>query len=302
MASMEWLNYHHLLYFWTVVRVGSIARASEELRLTPATVSAQLKSLEQSLGEKLFRKAGRHLAPTETGKLVFRYADEIFSLGQEMLGTLKGRPEGRSARLTIGVADVMPKLVAYQLTEPALKLKQAYRIVCREGTNEELLPALAQHDIDVVLTDSPIDPSFNVKAFNHLLGECGMILFGAPKLANAYRRGFPKSLDDAPFLLPTRNTTARRLLDQWFETQEIRPRILAEFEDSALLAVFGHHGLGCFFAPTVIAADVRRQYRVKEIGRVEDLRERFYAISLDRKLKHPAVVAISQAAKITLGD
>lgn len=194
----------------------------------------------------------------------------------------------------------MPKLVAYQLIEPALKLNNAYRIVCREGTNEELLPALARHDIDVVLTDSPIDPSFNVKAFNHLLGECGMILFGAPKLADAYRRGFPKSLDDAPFLLPTRNTTARRLLDQWFETQDIRPRILAEFEDSALLAVFGHHGLGCFFAPTVIAADVRQQYGVKEIGQVEDLRERFYAISLDRKLKHPAVVAISQAAKSKL--
>ena len=299
---MEWLNYHHLLYFWTVARVGSVVRGSEELQLTQATVSAQLKSLEEALGEKLFRKAGRNLALTETGKLVFRYADEIFSLGQEMLATLKGRSEGRFARLTVGVADVMPKLVAYHLIEPALKLTDAYRIVCREGTNEELLPALARHDIDMVLTDSPIEPAINVKAFNHLLGECGMTLFGAPKLADAYRRGFPKSLDNAPFLLPTRNTTARRLLDQWFETQEIRPRILAEFEDSALLTVFGHHGLGCFFAPTVIAANVRQQYGVKEISRVEDLRERFYAISLDRKLKHPAVVAISQAAKIKLSD
>jgi LysR family transcriptional activator of nhaA len=299
---MEWLNYHHLLYFWTVARFGSVSRASEELRLTQATVSAQLKSLEKSLGEELFRKAGRHLALTETGKLAFRYADEIFSLGQEMLGTLKGRSEGRLARLTVGVTDVLPKLVVYQLVEPALKLKESYRIICREGTNEELLPALALHDIDVVLTDAPLDPGSNVKAFNHLLGECGSTLFGTRKLAEAYRRSFPKSLDGAPFLLPTRNTTARRSLDQWFEAQRIAPLIVAEFEDSALLKVFGQHGLGLFFAPTVIARDVQRQYAVKAIGQVDTVRERFFAISLDRKLKHPAVVAISEAAKLKLSD
>ena len=299
---MEWLNYHHLLYFWTFARVGSVVRASEELQLTQATVSAQLKSLEEALGEKLFRKAGRNLALTETGKVVYGYADEIFSLGKEMLGTLKGRADGRLARLTVGVTDVLPKFVAYQLIEPALKLADSYRIVCREGTNEELRPALALHEIDVVLTDAPITPSTNVKAFNHLLGECGMILFGSATLAKSYRRQFPKSLDGAPFLLPTRNTTARHSLDQWFEGQNIRPRIVAEFEDSALLKVFGRHGLGCFFAPALIGDDVRQQYAVKEIGRVDSLRERFYAISLDRKLKHPAVVAISQAAKIKLGD
>lgn len=299
---MEWLNYHHLLYFWTVARFGGVSRASAELRLTQATVSAQLKSLEKSLGEELFRKSGRHLALTETGKLAFRYADEIFSLGQEMLGTLKGRSEGRLARLTVGVTDVLPKLVVYQLVEPALKLKESYRIICREGTNEELLPALALHDIDVVLTDAPLDPGSNVKAFNHLLGECGSTLFGTPKLAEAYRRGFPKALDGAPFLLPTRNTTARRSLDQWFEAQRIAPLIVAEFEDSALLKVFGQHGLGLFFAPAVIAQDVQRQYGVKVIGQVDTVRERFFAISLDRKLKHPAVVAISEAAKLKLSD
>jgi len=218
------------------------------------------------------------------------------------LGTLKGRADGRLARLTVGVTDVLPKFVAYQLIEPALKLADSYRIVCREGTNEELLPALALHEIDVVLTDAPIAPSLNVKAFNHLLGECGMTLFGRTNFAESYRRNFPKSLDGAPFLLPTRNTTARRSLDQWFETQNIRPRIVAEFEDSALLKVFGSHGLGCFFAPTLVAGDVRQQYDVKEIGKVDGLRERFYAISLDRKLKHPAVLAISQAAKIKLAD
>ena len=302
MAPMEWLNYHHLLYFWTVVRVGSIASASEELRLTSATVSAQLKSLEQSLGENLLRKAGRHLTPTETGKLVYRYADEIFSLGREMLGTLKGRSEGSLARLTIGVADVMPKLVAYQLIEPALRLKVGYKIICREGTNEELLPALARHDIDVVLTDAPIDPALNVKAFNHLLGECGMTLFGTAKLADSYRRGFPKSLDGAPFLLPTRNTTARRSLDHWFDAENIRPKIMVECEDSALLKVFGQRGLGVFFAPSIIVTEVQRQYGMKFIGRVESLREHFYAISLDRKLKHQAVIAISEGAKLTLSD
>jgi len=299
---MEWLNYHHLLYFWTVARLGSVSRASAELRLTQATVSAQVKTLEKSLGEELFRKSGRHLTLTETGRLAFRYADEMFSLGQEMLGTLKGRSEGRLARLTVGVTDVLPKLVVYQLVEPALKLKESYRIICREGTNEELLPALALHDIDVVLTDAPLDPGSNVKAFNHLLGECGSTLFGTPKLAQAYRRGFPKSLDGAPFLLPTRNTTARRSLDQWFEAQRIAPLIVAEFEDSALLKVFGQHGLGLFFAPSVIARDVQRQYDVKVIGQVDTVRERFFAISLDRKLKHPSVVAISEAAKLKLTD
>jgi LysR family transcriptional activator of nhaA len=299
---MQWLNYHHLLYFWTVARAGSAARASEELRLTQATVSAQLKSLEQSLGEKLFRKAGRHSVLTDTGKLVFSYADEIFSLGQEMIGSLKGRPEGRLARLTVGVADVLPKLVAYQLIEPALQLPELYRIVCREGANEELLSALALHDIDVVLTDAPIDPAVNVKAFSHLLGECAMLLFGRRNLADKYRRGFPKSLDGAPFLLPTRNTTARRSLDQWFDAQRIHPRIVAEFEDSALLSVFGQHGLGLFVAPSAIGAEVQKQYEVKIVGRIADVRERFFAISLDRKLRHPAVLAISEAARVRLSD
>ena len=176
---MDWLNYHHLLYFWTVARVGSVGGASDELRLTQATVSAQLKALEEALGEKLFRRAGRGLALTDTGKLVFRYADEIFSLGQEMMGALQGRPEGKLARLTVGVADVMPKLVAYQLIEPALRLQDTYRIVCREGTNAELLPALAVHDLDVVLTDAPVEPGMNVKAFHHLLVECDVLLFAS---------------------------------------------------------------------------------------------------------------------------
>jgi LysR family transcriptional regulator, transcriptional activator of nhaA len=264
-------------------------------------VSAQLKSLEHSLGEKLFHKSGRHLVLTDTGKLVFRYAEEIFSLGQELMGTLKGRPQGRLSRVNVGVTEVMPKLVAYQLIEPALKLKDPHRIVCREGTNTELLAALAVHDIDVMLSDGPIDPAVNVKAFNHLLGECGILLFGAPQLAAKYRARFPRSLDGAPFLLPTSNTAARRSLDQWLESQSIRPTIVAEFEDSALLKVFGQRGLGLFVAPSLISAEVQRQYDVKMVGRLEGVTERYYAISLDRKLKHPAVVAISDAARARLG-
>jgi LysR family transcriptional regulator, transcriptional activator of nhaA len=299
---MDWLNYHHLLYFWTVARMGGVARASEELRLTQATVSSQLKSLEQALGEKLFRKAGRNLALTDTGKLVFRYADEIFSLGQEMMGTLQGRPEGRLARLTVGVADVVPKLVAYQLIEPALRLKDVYRVVCREGTNAELLPALAAHDIDVVLTDAPAEAGINVKAFHHLLGECDVLLFASTKLARKYRRGFPHSLDGAPFLLPTRNTISRRSLDQWFDHEKIQPKIIAEFEDNALLMVFGQHGVGIFVAPSVIRNEVERKYAVQVIGQMGNVRERFFAVSLDRKLRHPAVVAISEAARAWLPD
>jgi LysR family transcriptional regulator, transcriptional activator of nhaA len=299
---VEWLNYHHLFYFWNVARFGSVSRAGQELRLTQATISAQLKSLELSFGEKLFRKAGRHLILTDMGRVVFRYAEEIFSLGRELTGALKGRAHGRAARLTVGVADVLPKLVAYKLIEPALGLKESYRIICREGSNTDLLPALAVHDLDVVLTDAPIDPAMNVKAFNHLLGECGLTFFAVPKLFNAYRAGFPQSLDGAPFLLPTQNTTVRRSLDQWFDSEKIKPMIVAEFEDSALLKVFGSRGLGLFVAPSVISSEVQREYDVKSLGRVGNVRERFYAISLDRKLKHPAVVAISEAARVRLSD
>jgi len=204
--------------------------------------------------------------------------------------------------LTVGVTDVMPKLVAYQLIEPALNLKDTYRIVCREGTNEELLPALAVHDIDVVLTDAPIDPAINVKAFHHLLGECSVFLFGSPKLTEKYRRGFPQSLDGAPFLLPTRNTTSRRSLEQWFDAENIQPKMIAEFEDSALSMVFGQHGLGLFVAPSVIKGEIEKQYEVKAIGRVGNVRERFFAVSLDRKLRHPAVLAISEAARARSSD
>ena len=294
---MEWLNYHHLFYFWKVVRAGSIARACVELRLAPPTISAQLRNLEEQMGEKLLTRSGRSLVPTEMGRMVFRYAEDIFGLGQEMVDAVKQRPTGRPLRLVIGVDDVLPKEIAHRLIEPALHLREKVRILCREASLERLVAALAVHELDVVLSDAPIPPSLNFRAYSHLLGECGMSFVGTPKLAGLLRRRFPKSLDGAPVLLPTADTAIRRNLDHWFDTLEIRPVVVGEFEDYALLRVFGEAGVGVFPAPSVLDQQMRRQYGLERIGRTETVRGRFYAISIERKLKHPAVVAICQTAR-----
>lgn len=294
---MEWLNYHHLLYFWVVARQGSVTRAAAELRLGQPTISAQLRTLEESLGEKLFHRVGRHLVLTDVGRDVFRYADEIFSIGRELLESVKGSPTARPMRFMVGIADVMPKLIAHRLLEPALALAEPIRLICREDKTDRLLAELALHTFDLVLTDVPVGPSIKIRAFSHLLGECGVTFFGAAKLARKYRRGFPRSLDGAPVLLPTDNTALRRSLDQWFDGLGIRPLVRAECDDTALLKVFGQAGHGMFAAPSAIEAEIRRQYVVESIGRAEDLREQFYAISLERRLKHPAVIAITEAAR-----
>ena len=294
---MPWLNYHHLLYFWTVARLGSIARATEELHLTQPAISAQLRTLEHALGEKLFQKSGRNLVLTEVGRLVFRYADEIFTTGRELQETLAGRPSTRPARFAVGVADAMPKLLAYRLLEPALGTDQPVRLLLREDKPERLLADLAIHELDLVLADAPVPPTVKVRAHSHLLGESGVTVFGTTPLSNAYRRRFPRSLDGAPFLLPTDNSALRRSLDGWFAAQEVRPLAIAEIEDSALLNAFGQRGVGLFAAPTVMEAEVRRQYGVRVVGRIEDVRERFYAISVERKITHPAVLAITRAAR-----
>lgn len=293
---MEWLNYHHLRYFWAAAREGSVTRASEKLHISQPAVSAQIRELEQAVGEKLFTRSGRSIALTDTGRVVYRYAEEIFGLGGELMETLKGRPTGRPARLTVGIANVIPKLIAHRLLEPAFKLPEPVRVQCIEDKPERLLAELAIHGLDLVLADAPFGPTVKVKAYSHLLGECGVSIFGVEPLARAYRRGFPLSLGGAPFLLPTADTTLRRLLDQWFEAQGIRPQIVGEFEDSALLKVFGQSGTGLFAVPSAIEAEVRRQYGVRLVGRVE-VRERFYAITVERKIKHPAVVAITEVAR-----
>ncbi|MFH1417307.1 MAG: transcriptional activator NhaR [Planctomycetota bacterium] len=295
--GMEWLNYHHLLYFWVVAKEGTIAAACEKLMLAQPTISAQIRALEKALGQKLFRRSGRYLVMTETGRVVYQYADEIFSLGRELTDTLRGRPTGSPVRFNVGVADVLPKLVAHQLLEPALNLPDRVRLVCYESTQTELLAKLAIHELDLVLSDSPIGPGVQVRAFNHVLGECGVSIFGTRDLADSYRRRFPTSLNGAPFLLPTSTTALRRELEHWFDAEDIRPAVVGEFDDSALLKVFGQAGAGLFAAPDLIEKEIRRQYGVRVIGRVESMKERFYAISVERKVKHPAVVAIADAAR-----
>lgn len=295
---MEWLNYHHLLYFWTVAREGSIARACERLHLAQPTISAQIRALEKSLGEPLFERSGRRLVLTEVGRLVYRYADEIFTLGRELRDTIKGRPVGgRPLRLRVGVADALPKQVAYRLLEPALRLDEPLQIICFEGKPDSLLADLALHALDIVLSDTPLGPGAKVRAFSHQLGECGVTVMGTPAVIQRLQGEFPASLNDAPMLLPTDNTTLRRSLEQWFDGLGLRPRIVAEFEDTALLKVFGQAGLGLFVIPSVVEAEVRQQYQVEVVGRTEAIRERFYAISIERKLKHPAVLAISEVAR-----
>lgn len=294
---MEWINYHHLLYFWTVAREGGLVAAGKVLRLSHPTLSTQIRTLENQLGEKLFERAGRKLKLTEVGRVVYRYADEIFSLGREMVDTVKGRAGGQPLRLDVGIANVVPKLVVRRLLEPALALSEPVRLVCYEDSYEKLLADLALHTLDVVISDAPVPPGSNIRAFNHLLGETSITIFGTTSLASQYRRGFPKSLDGAPMLLPLEDLLLRRLLNQWFDRAGVKPQVIAEFADSALLKVFGADGVGIFPASSVMEAEVKRQYGVAVIGRIPEVRERFYAISVERKLKNPAVVAISEAAR-----
>lgn len=297
---MDWLNYHHLLYFWAVATEGGISRAAEKLHLAQPTLSSQIKKLETSIGVKLFDRSGRTLVLTDTGQMVFRYADEIFSLGRELTDALKGRPSANRLKLTVGVPDVLPKLIVYELLKPALEMEEGVRLECYEGKLQDLLADLALHRLDIVLADSPLTPDFNVRAFNHLLGECGVTVYGAKKLAAKYQKGFPKSLDGAPMLLPTQNTTLRRYLEQWFDENDLSPDIMHEFEDSAVLKVFGQAGHGLFVTPSAVEDHVVSHYGVKVVGQIEKVREKFYAISVERRLKHPAVVAISEAAKTEL--
>jgi len=294
---VDWLNYHHLLYFWMVAKEGGVSRAADLLHLTQPTLSGQIKKLEKSMGVQLFERSGRSVVLTEAGQLVYRYADEIFALGRELTDTIQGRPSVDRLRLTVGVADALPKLAVYRLLKPALQLEERVNLVCYEGKLHDLLADLALHRIDLVLADSPLTPHEHVRAFNHLLGECGVTVFGSEELAKQYKKDFPRSLRDAPMLLPTHSSSLRRALEQWFDEQDIHPAVLHEFEDSAVLKVFGQAGEGLFAVPSVVEDEVSRQYEVQRIGRIPAVKERFYAISVERRLKHPAVVAISKAAR-----
>jgi LysR family transcriptional activator of nhaA len=301
MTDDERLNYHHLRYFWAAVREGGVTRASQKLNISQPTISAQIRDLEAATGEKLFARQGRKLALTEAGRIVYRYAEEIFNLGRELVDTLKDRPGGgRPVRLTVGIDNVVPKLVAYRLLQPALQLETPLRIECFEDRSERLLAELAVHALDIVLSDAPVPPGVKVRAYNHLLGESGVALYGAPRLAAAHAGSFPGSLEGAPLLLPTANTSLRRSLDGWFEERRLRPRVVGEIEDAALLEVFGHAGVGLFPACLAVERELMGQYRVERVGALDGVRERFFAISVERRIKHPAVLAISQQARQSL--
>jgi LysR family transcriptional activator of nhaA len=297
---MQRINYQHLFYFWHVVTEGSITAACKKLHLAQPTISGQLAVFEQAIGEKLFYKQGRKLQLTDTGRIVFHYAEEIFALGRDLGNTLKGLPTGRALRLSIGIADALPKLVVYRLMQPVFQLPEPVQIYCYEDKVERLLSDITLQRIDLVLSDTPLTSSSNVNIFNHLLGESAVTVFASAELAAIYRPNFPRSLSGAPFLLPTNNTALRRSLDQWFDNENIRPNIQAEIEDSALIKTFGKGGMGLFVAPTIVEAEIKRQYMVEMVGNIESVKERFYAITVRRQLKHPAVTAILDNARDNL--
>jgi LysR family transcriptional activator of nhaA len=292
---MEWLNYHHLYYFWTVARTGSVARASDELRLSAPAISNQIRKLEESLGERLFERSGRRLILTDMGRLAMRYADEIFSLGREFRDTLKDIPSGRPIRFCVGIADVLPKLIAYRLLQPALEMKLPIRIICREDRPDHLLADLVLHELDVVLTDAPIGAGTTTAAYSRLLAESAVGFFVSDKVRRN-RKAFPKCIGNIPLLLPTENTAFRRSLDEWFYEQNIRPNVFGEFADFALLSVFAEGGYGAFAAPVLVADQLKKQgFRL--LGSTRAVKTRYYAISVERRVRHPAVAAICTSAQ-----
>ncbi|MES3036069.1 MAG: LysR family transcriptional regulator [Gemmatimonadota bacterium] len=294
------LNFHHLHLFRTVARAGTLARAAAELRLTEPTLSTQIKALEGQFGQPLFLRTARRLQLTDAGQTALRYADDIFSLSDELAQAMAGQPGDRPRRLLVGIADVVPKMIAYRLIEPALRLQDGVTLSCTDDTPERLIAALAVHALDLLITDAPITPAVNVRAFNHLLGESGTTVFGTEALAERYATGFPASLHGAPFLLPLHASTIRRALDTWFQQQDVRPSVSGEFADSALMKVFGQNGFGLFAAPTVLESEIVQQHGVRIVGRLPEITQQFYAISAERRIEHPAVTAIARTARTRL--
>lgn len=294
---MASLNFKHLRYFWMVAKSGSIAGASKHLHLTPQSISGQLGELEESLGVELFRRIGRGLELTDIGRRVFSYADEIFALGSELLEVALDRTARKSLPFRVGIADSVPKSVAYRVVEPALRIEEPVRLICREGRLAPLLAEMAVHHLDLVIADRPMPANLNVRGYSHLLGESDLTVFAAVELAQSLTENFPALLDKAPFLLPGEDVAMRPKLIQWFEEKDLYPRIVGEFDDSALLKAFGQAGVGLFVAPTAIAEYVCNQYAVQAVGRIDSVTEQLYAITTERRLLHPAIVAVVQATQ-----
>jgi len=294
------INYKHLHYFWAVAREGGIARASERLHLTPQTISGQLSLLEDHLGETLFTRVGRNLELTATGRLVLSYAEEIFSLGGELEEVIHQLPDGRPQQFRVGVVDVLAKSIAHRILQPALQMPEPVRMTCREANLDTLLTELAMHRIDLVLADRPIPSTVSTRGFSHKLGECAISFLCTKKLAKTLTGEFPYCLDGAPLLLPSSGTQLRAGIDRYLDKLRIHPRMIAEFDDSALMKAFGKEGAGIFIAPAVIEAEVALQYQVKTIGRIDEVKEHFYAITVERRVKHPVVSAVMEATRESL--
>lgn len=296
-GDMNSLNYKHLKYFWMVAKTGSIAQAAHQLHITPHTISGQLSEFRDTLGVDLFRRAGRNLELTDAGRRILSYAEEIFVIGDELLEVLRDQSAKRALSFRVGIADSVSKSVAYRLVEPALTLKDPARLVCREGRLTPLLADLAIHRLDMIIADRPMPSNLNVRGYSHLLGQSGLTVFGAPTLTARLTGSFPAMLDNAPFLLPGEDVAIRPKLVQWLESKGLRLHVVGEFDDSALVKSFGQAGAGLFVAPTAITPHVCEQYKVQAVGRIDAVVEHLYAITTERRLKHPAVVAISTAAR-----
>jgi len=297
---MEFLNYHHLRYFWVVAREGGLRKAADKLHVSQPTISAQIAALEGVLGEKLFRRGGRALTLTEAGQHVLSYAEEIFSLGQDLVNSVKHRPASHTLRVHLGVADALPKLVAYRIIEPIFQLAQPVQVSCWETKVSDMLVELAAYRLDLVLADEPASSGVNANVFNHFLGECGVTFCAEPQLAAKLRRDFPKSLNRAPALLPMSNSGLRRSLEKWFQATGVRPRLVGEIEDPAFINILAIQGLGFIAVPTVVAKETGAQFGLRTLGHTDECQQQFYAISAERKLTHPAVQAITAQAKSKL--
>jgi LysR family transcriptional activator of nhaA len=293
---MEWLNFHHLRYFWMVARKGGVRKAAEELHVSQPSISAQLKLLEESLGQKLFRRSGRNLVLTEVGQLVLNYADEIFSAGRELMNAVKQRPGKHPVRLNIGLTDAFPKLIAWRILQAAFRADEPVHVVCREGEIGPLVNHLQAHRLDIVLADEPASSTLKAKTFNHALGDSGITFCAVPALAAKLRRNFPESLNGAPALLPATNMGMRAALETWFDTNGIRPRLIGEFEDSALMEVCSAGGRGFTVVHSVVDRTALKHYDLRVIAKVKECRSQFYAITAERRVKHPAAVAITEHA------
>ena len=291
------LNFKHLFYFRTVAKVGAINRAADKLHLTPQTLSGQISLLEARLGVALFRRSGRRLELTDAGRTALTYADEIFQVGAELEDALQNRATARAHPFRVGIADVLPKAIAYQLLAPALTLPEPVKLVCREDRLEQLAAELSIHRLDMVLADRPLPSSMDIKGYSHALGDCGISFLAARMVIETLGPEFPHNLHGAPLLIPCEDSALRAPLLRWLERRGIQPQIVGEFDDSALMSAFGQAGAGVFPAPLTTAPEMMRQYEVIEMGSTQEIRERFFAISVERRLSHPAVVAVSEAAR-----